>query len=150
MVPATACVAWNILSGGIHNIPSRIASEVYSHLVYPLFPTISSLFIAGRGLRALWKVKDPKSETIDISGHALMQMGSIIHTAYTLKSFADHNHPIQQAALSLVAAAFSATDAILMYNTTAYSHSIVDVVAGIALPTLGYLGFQLAQSFLPS
>ncbi len=150
LVPVTACVTWNILAGGASNITGRIASETYSHILYPLIPMVSSLYIGGRGLRGLWEAKVPKSERIDISGHALMQMGSLIQTVYTLKSFADHDHPIQHAALGALAGAVSATDAVFMYNTTAYTHSIVDVVAGIALPILGYLGFQMAESFCQS
>lgn len=147
LAPVTAFVAWNIFSQGIHQLPQRALSEVSSHILYPLVPMAASLYIGGRGLRKLWETQVPKSEKIDISGHSLMQMGSIIHTGYILKSFADHDHSIQHAALSLLAGAFSATDAVFMHNTTAYTHSVIDVVAGIALPILGYLGFQIAEYF---
>ena len=77
LVPVTTFVAWNIFTGGTNNLIHRISSEVYSHIVYPLIPTISSLLL-GRGLRSIWERKVPKSERLDISGHAIIQTASAI------------------------------------------------------------------------
>lgn len=149
LVPVAGCVAWNILAGGFRNLPTRICSETYSHLISPVLTTVSSLLI-GKGIRSIWEKNFPKSSGLDISGHAIVQTACTIQMMHTLKSFADHGHSIQQAAIGSLVGAFSITDAVFMYNTVAYTHSIADVVAGIALPILGYLGVQTTAQAIES
>lgn len=125
----------------------RACSEVYSHLMPPLFLTLSSQ-IFGQRVRSWIEAQQGKQTELDISGHALVQTGSVIQIMHTLQSFADHDHGFQEKFLALLAAAFSITDGIFLYHTTAYNHSIVDILSGVALPAIGYVGTQLIGNYV--
>ena len=133
LIPITSCVAWNVLARGKI---SSLFSEIYSHILSPLAPAWSSHMLAN-SLRNTSKLLGLKN--IDISGHVIIQAASNIYVMHTLQSLADCDHAIQELALSILAGAYSITDAIFMYHTSTYCHSNVEVATGVALTAFSYL-----------
>ncbi len=66
LIPVTTFVFWNIVAGGTKSLVNRTASEVYSHILNPLIPTLSSL-LATRAITGILETKFLKNTQLDIS-----------------------------------------------------------------------------------
>jgi hypothetical protein len=82
------------------------------------------------------------------SGHAIVQQALVIHAINSLESIEKIGSLNQKKLHSTVCAIISVSDAIWLYNTTANRHSIVDVISGLALATIGHLALKWGEAFI--
>ncbi|MBU6447045.1 MAG: hypothetical protein KGQ49_06575 [Verrucomicrobia bacterium] len=78
--------------------------------------------------------------SVDTSGHVLIQMGYHIYNMKYLQALGKTGTPTQIKTLMAVHACWAATDAVWMFNTSAFCHSVADVVAAVACTSVVFAG----------
>lgn len=125
----------------ISNEWERVSRSVF----YPLLDNISLIGLSNLTRRFYKKIGSPE---VDTSGHVMVQGGLTIFAMNMLSKVSETGTESQKKLFTIICAIVACTDGIFMYNTTASCHSIADVVAGVAVVAVGYLGVQFARSIV--